>query len=155
MSRQDEAREYDEFREVAEQGYQLNAWEFRQWLRSHYEDAANPVECLTALVATIYGGMGRVALDLDIEPEDLAAMFDDAVCAVDEAGAHHALLHVTEAGNISSLQERKQIGASTGARALTWLKYTAIAAADDAKDMVAEKHNPPAGHPAAGLEVER
>jgi len=154
MSRKQEANDYDGFREVAEERCYLDAWEFRQWLVSHYRGAENPAECLAALVAALYGRLGRTCLDYDIEPEDLAAMFDDAIRDVDEAGAHHALIHVTEMGAVGGIDMHIATGASAGARMVPWAAYVAGAAADDAKDALAEKHNPPAGHPAVGLKVE-
>ena len=140
--RKDEARDSEECREVADEQYHLSAWEFRQWLVSHYRDARNPAECLAALVAALYGRLGRQAVEYDYEPEEIAGLFDEVIGAVDAAGIHHALIHVTEAGAVAGLDARTETGASTGAGRVSWTEYASLSAVDDARDMVEEKAYP-------------
>lgn len=139
--RKQEGEDYEAFLDAAEKLLYENAWEFRQWLVGHYRGAGNPAECLAALVAALYGRLARQGIDCDFEPEELAKLFDETIAAVDAAGARHKLIHVTEAGGLSGLDEYELDGASDGTGSLMWCEYVAASAADDARDAVTEKHH--------------
>ena len=138
-TRQQQANDFDEYRDVAEEGYHKNAAEFRLWLRSHLEHAQDRAQCLEALVVTLYVQMIRGKDGCDHEPEEIAAFFDAAVLAVDVMGEHHKLIHVSEEGFMFGLDDRVEFGASAGVRKLTWLKHTAHLAIEDAHEMIAQR----------------
>ena len=140
MSRKQEANDYDEFRDAAEDGLCRHAGEFLRWLKGHYRDAVDVEECLMALLAVLYARTILGADEHDYEAGAVAAFFDAAVSVADKAGEHHALIHVDEMGLVSGLGDRVEHGASAGAGTVTWLKSVAQSAADDAHDMVAEKY---------------
>jgi len=136
----DQAYDYDEFRDVCADEMYLNAWEFRQWLLKHYAHALNPLECLTSLVAALYGRLGRNAAEYEIKAEEIAELFDATIKEIDAVAERHPLVHVTKVGGITSLDLRERSGASKGARTDSWLEHVSATASDDAHNMVAEKY---------------
>lgn len=138
--RQQQANDWDECRDRVRDEMYADAKGFQSWLVSHYETALNPVECLTALAAVLYGRLAHSYAELDFELDELAEMFDMAVADVDSAAAVDGTLWVPVSLDPADGDVPVRTSASVGVRSLSWCEYVNAAAADDAHDMVLEKY---------------
>ena len=139
----DQAHDYDEFRDEIMERMSLDANEFQTWLLKHYQHALNPLECLTALVAALYGRLGRNATEYEFEAAEIAALFDATVQNVDKAGIGHGYIQVAIDGSVVGCHvagRARLSSASAGIRSLPWCEHVSTTASDDAHDLVTEKY---------------